>query len=442
MNVDPPASYGTAAGLPRLLPVSKDGSKLVFELAAILPLIIYLASGRLPYQVAGRTALAGFIGISILPPLRALENIADFLSESSDFLDQACSISELRRTVWDANWGSVFPCANGSASDILTKTAIRGITRTKIPDYNPSDLDGGPSEKLPTVVSIERARFKMNHRRPQTLYILDCSRNTGGYRSSSRLSSSDLPFSCEILLLLTLLGLSTLTAMFGLYGTAACIVIGLLFRISMCLNNESPGLTGCMLVAIHENASTWYLYQGSRDIIDTLLNKPMIQSLTSPFGAALPLFLRLLSACQIFTMAYVAAQKGWDGVGLLVVICAAMIFDRLCYSDNRLAHLWLRREGVDVRARCFEFGSRTAMIGAIQVLKKNDVVSWMDDILVPAERRDAWLARLKKSGSDEITGLEKQLSNNDKDWVELNTQQTLLAVKTIKDSEVPAKVED
>jgi hypothetical protein len=51
-----------------------------------------------------------------------------------------------------------------------------------------------------------------------------------------------------------------------------------------------------MLVAIHENASTWYLYSGSRAVVDTLLNKPTIHSIISPLGMVLPWFLRALAA--------------------------------------------------------------------------------------------------------------------------------------------------
>jgi hypothetical protein len=82
----------------------------------------------------GQTALAGFIGVSLFPRLGVLDSIADFLQQGADFLDRVSSVSEVRRTIWDANWSSVFPCANGFVGDILYAHALRGIQLVDIPE--------------------------------------------------------------------------------------------------------------------------------------------------------------------------------------------------------------------------------------------------------------------------------------------------------------------
>jgi hypothetical protein len=154
-----------------------------------------------------------------------------------------------------------------------------------------------------------------------------------------------------------------------------------------------------MLVAIHENASTWYLYMGSRGIIDALLNKPMIESIQSSLGSWLAFALRALAILQLVTMTYVAAQRGWDGVGFLALVVVAWVFDYFFYSDGRIAAQWLKDQGVGIKAHSFRFTGRTPMIGAIQVLKETPVTAWMDGILAPSGRRAVWLAELNGTTS-------------------------------------------
>lgn len=133
----------------------------------------------------------------------------------------------------------------------------------------------------------------------------------------------------------------------------------------------------CMLVALHENASTCYLYRGSRGVIDGLLNKTMIQAINSPFGAStwMGYFFSFLEVVQLVAMTYVAAQKGWDGVALLALVVVAWAFDSVVYTDDKMAALWLRREGVTMKARNFRFSGRTPMLGAIQLLSRSRIIS-------------------------------------------------------------------
>lgn len=153
-----------------------------------------------------------------------------------------------------------------------------------------------------------------------------------------------------------------------------------------------------MLSAIHQNASTWYLYTGDRGVIDGLLNKPMITAVETVFGKAVPAafiyFIQALSILQVVAMTYVNAQQGWDSVALLSFILFSKLLIGICGRQSSLARNWLRRHHIKVEAKTFLFSGRVAMLGAIQVFKKNSSSSWMDSILHRNARLDAILRGL------------------------------------------------
>ncbi|KAK1246308.1 hypothetical protein MKX08_000110 [Trichoderma sp. CBMAI-0020] len=459
-----PPSYGTDGAAPPVLPIVASQLQIIFEWVGLLPLVIYLAGTGLSHRLVGQTALAGFISVSLFPRLGVLDSVAAFLREGADFLDRASSISELRRTVWDASFGSVFPCANGAASDILTKHVIRTADDIEIPD-NLAELadayaagpntDGGQGEdadsegveddaKRDAKTAVSGSQF----RRYQTLYILDCTVDAGKRnvkKPGPSATWSSIFF--ETLFLLGLLGCCAVAVLFGLYGTAAAIIISAVFRVTRLsinvvtppgyLENNEPGqVGGYMLVALHENSSTWYLYRGSRAVIDGLLNKPMILGITARPNTAVALTLRALALLQLITMTYVAAQKGWDGVGLLALIVVAWTLDYVLYNDDKLAATWLKREHVTMKAWRCQFSGRTAMLGAIQLLKDGAVSSWMDQILAPSDRREAWLKSLPLDRPDfnmsESKDTLKEKEEDNQRWVKNNWLLTRAAVNAIR----------
>lgn len=40
-------------------------------------------------------------------------------------------------------------------------------------------------------------------------------------------------------------------------------------------NNEPTQVDGCMLAATYENQPIWYLYNGSREVVDRVINRPI-----------------------------------------------------------------------------------------------------------------------------------------------------------------------
>jgi hypothetical protein len=86
-----------------------------------------------------------------------------------------------------------------------------------------------------------------------------------------------------------------------------------------------------------------------------------------------------------------------------------------------------------MKIKSFQFSGRAILISTIKVFKKNSVERWMDEILAPSDRRVIWLARLKaEDSSPGIHALDSSLSTFDKEWVELNLDLTLQAVKILR----------
>jgi hypothetical protein len=213
----------------------------------------------------------------------------------------------------------------------------------------------------------------------------------------------------------------------GIYGTAAmlltsatsrlvCLVPSLVNRpADYLLNNEAAAhhRDACMLVSSHPNALEWYLLVGDRGIIDTILNKPMFLKTRDRIRAAAfaASWFQLAHLLQLTAMTFTAAQKGWDGVALIVLVAVDRTL-RWYFRSRIQARHWLEREGIHVKTKSFVFSGRGPMVGAIQLYSGSTVTRWMDDIFVPHPRRDAWLSRLQ--GESPTASLDKA----DLEWVE------------------------
>ena len=409
---------------------------IVFEWAALMPLVIYLASYKSSHTLVGKTSLTGRLCIGLFSKLGVLGKVASLLKEGSDDLDRACSISELKKDVWDANFGSKFPCANGAASALITSYA----TRAKIPISVESTIpSSGPTSEPTNPAAGQQPQF----RRYQTLHLLQLSRGAPPRTLVDRVRIFQLSLAFQLLLIFCLLGCAVIAALFGLIGTAAAIVTSVCIQLSCqvtqiqrpsrFLGGNEPG-QACMLTALHNNATTWCLFAGDRGIIDGILNKSMIYSVNCKFGErstrVLSYIFATLGFLQLLSMTYVASQKGWDGIGLLVLVTVCWAWEHVAQSDTSVVKEWITASDIDVKATTFEFSGRTAMLGSIQVWKKTPVETWMDDILAPTPRREVWLSYL--AGTNDFRGtvdLEKTLNDRDKRWVEGNVSRTREALK-------------
>ncbi|OBT57607.1 hypothetical protein VE04_01449 [Pseudogymnoascus sp. 24MN13] len=431
------SEWGTT-GLEPFLPIVPAPS-IAFEWAALIPLVIYLASYKSSHTLVGKTSLTGRLCIGLFPKLGVLGNVASLLKEGSDYLDRACSISELRKDVWDANFGSKFPCANGAASDLITCYVTRGNMPISVESTIPSS---GPTFEPTNPTAQQQPQF----RRYQTLHLIQLSRGASPLTLVDKVRNFQLSLAFQLLLIFCLLGCAIITALFGLIGTTAAIVTSVCIQLccqvtqiqrpSRFLGGNEPG-QACMLTALHNNATTWCLFAGDRGIVDGILNKSMIYSVNCRFGErstrVLSYIFAILGFLQLLLMTYVASQKGWDGIGLLALVTVCWAWEHVVQSDNSVVKEWVTTSDIDVKVTTFEFSGRTAMLGSIQVWKKTFVETWMDDILEPTPRREVWLSYLAGTNDSRATvDIEKTLNDRDKRWVKGNVSRTREALKIWK----------
>ncbi|KAI4215748.1 MAG: hypothetical protein LQ351_001735 [Letrouitia transgressa] len=443
---------------------------ILAEWAALIPLICHLAGYDEDPQMVGELALTGHLVVEVFPKLGLLNGIRKLLEGGADFLDRANVVGSTSSKIWDVNWGSTFPCANGVATAMVTEYAlnqrrhnvVQGPVNTsavatdveaKDPKSTPTakwpELDIASTKTLSETLSsknVEKAVPKRStaarFRRYQTLHIIQVARKSNHSRDKSRIPryiSSRVSIAASVIIPI---GVTVLLGLLGAYGTAAVLLSGALSKLVCRLlqmdrpsgfleNNEDHN--GCMLRAAHDNASTWYLYVGDRGPIDGLLNKTMLSLPGS--SKRLAIYFRLAHLFQLLAMTFVAAQKGIDGICLVILMVASYAL-RLLSGKQRIAKQWLEANGVRINAHTFEFGGRVAMIGAIHLLNGSKNPAWMDGIIVPCARRNAWLSEINPATQSEVQHEEtlRQLSPSDQSWVQLQSRLTREAAKMIDDT--------
>lgn len=405
--------------------------------------------------MVGELVLTGHLTTGLFPKLGYLNGIWRFLDRGPDFLDRANTRSECKFKVWDASWGSTFTRANGTASSVITEYALskhRKVYTAPEPIWqSPASEPAGPSPS-PSSKSVSRSTLtsSFSHRRNslvsspfrrhQTLHIVRLHRKMN--LSSSALHAF-LHSAGQILYVLSLLGMITLLVLSGAYGTSIVLLNSVLCK-AVCFFFSMPRPPGylesnerheaCMLSAAHDNASTWYLYVGDRGVVDWLLNKTM---LTLPFAKSTSMnlfavYFRLAHLLQILAMTYVAAQKGIDGVSLLVLMLGNYGVG-LLRGKNQIARRWLDKEGVGVEARTFRFSGRTPMVGCVHSLSGAGNAKWMDALISPSRRREVWLQELDAAGEGRLKDKNHEcLNSSDSTWVRLHTQMARDAVDLVR----------
>ncbi|KAK6081010.1 hypothetical protein SCUP515_03152 [Seiridium cupressi] len=314
---------------------------IISEWFAIVPLTCHLATPQYDHVILGEICFLGRIPVGLFPRLGTLSGLARLLCRGQEFFDGATTKGGISQTVWDVQWGSVFPAANGSVS-----AAVIQFIR---------------SRRKPTAILMPEHYIKQDDQN---------SRNGSSSRESNTIQ---LQRPCGYL-----------------------------------ENNEHHD--ACMPLAPHQNALEWYLFVGDRYVVDTMLNKSMLH-LILPQQVMACWWFNMAHVLQIAAMTFTAGQKGWDAVFL--VLC--LVFDRIgrwYHRSTQLASDWLQDEGVEVDSHTFQFTGRAVMLGAIQLYSGTKVTMWMDDIMVPHPRRDAWLDYMK---TGEIT---HEMSDTDIEWIE------------------------
>ena len=465
---------------------------IVAEWTSLIPLVVYLASYWHNHQLAGEAALSGRLYVNLFPRLGVLHGIARLLAKGPEFLDRVSTMGEVSHQVWDVNWGSAFPCANGAASSIITAYALsradwscvrmpdhvsifphhQNLEKVEkivdaIPETSPgckADRPGVAAENIQpaqntsvgaclgelsallTTLALNQADtcqearsavrkpgVGLGFRRYQTLHVIDFGRQKlatsyGGNRLIDQIADN---YAFQATRYLILLGVVVILCLGGIFGTAVILLMGVVTQVSSQFltvqrpskfleNNEAH--SACMLLSSHKNSATWYLYIGDRGVVDSLLNKPMFS--IPPVGKFFTHWFSIAHVVQLLAMTFVAAEKGWDGLALVILLLLANAM-HWRHSKSQLAQRWLRTEDVCVKAKSFEFTGRTAMLGAIHKMSGTTATDWMDEIMPRVPRRQIWLNRLRNDdlgfNSTADSDIEA-LSRFDQDWVLLNTE--------------------
>ncbi|KAF7508183.1 hypothetical protein GJ744_009480 [Endocarpon pusillum] len=334
--------------------------KIVAEWASVIPLVIHLATNRNDYITTGEVVLLGRISLEIFPKLGALSSLARLLQCGPGFLDQASIRGGENRTVWDVRWGSVCPAANGAASIAIIDHVLSRTQKTpvKMPD------------KVPTTA-------KARQEAPSELAVT----NNQNIRAPANVTTSRLkpvPPDQQPSIVGPSRSVAIIFSIGGLFGSAAILFFGAVSRVvslgssidrppGYLVNNENHD--ACMLLASHPNAMEWYLNIGDRSIVDTLLNKPMLQIIADSRTMLIGHWLNIANTIRLAAVTFVAAQKGWDGVSLIVLMAIDGAV-RWRFRGGNLARKWLEREGIEVVYKTFLFTSRSSMIGAIQLYSR------------------------------------------------------------------------
>ena len=447
---------------------------IIAEWAAVVPLVAHLASFRRDYQLLGDLALQGRLSIGLFPKLGVLSGISRLLKTGPEFLDQASTRGSSSQTVWDVKWGSIFPCANGAASSMIAHYALgkSPMAAIRMPEAipqsgvdEPATSESGPSSNGSTrsddagdqplsretekpipvsdsTPSKPTANVPMHFRRYQTLHVLQFSRSNPKMSMQRKLDLLTRSPYYDTVVIILLIGLATVLCLLGLYGTAVIVVSSAVTTLACryaqiqrppgYLENNEAQNDGCMLVATHQNVSTWYLYTGDRDIIDTILNKSMITIPSTTTAQALAFVFKATHVVQLLAMTFVAGQKGWDGVALVVLVGVDWILRRR-YSSRQTTENWLADEGISLEARSFEFTGRTMLLGAVVNLSGTTRTDWVDNIIPPHPRRNAWLDRLvhreHNAGSDSQSVSWTPL---DLRWIDLSYNLSIAAAEVLR----------
>lgn len=386
---------------------------IVSEWAGLSPLVFHLASSQDDYKTAGDVSLLGRFPVTLFPPLGAFDGMARLIERGTKYLDYASTKGGSSQTVWDVKYGGSFPVANGAASaSVISQLAKK---------HNPA---------------LEKCYKEPNAPRSQILNIYEFSKNDQNLSSFQALQRTKY---WQTLPVVFLVGLCVLFAILGAFGTAAIALTCALSRVFTLIVtfdrpvgylNSTETHSACMLVAAHQNALEWHLFTGDRGVVDTLLNKPMIKvpERNSKTQAA-SLWFRVANAAQIIAMTFTAADKGWDGLCLVLLLTAhyALVWLR----RQTLAGDWLDQEKITVNTRCLEFSSRHSLIGTIQKLSGANNSRWMDIILEPTARRNQWLRALSVP-TNMPTPFDGDVSNDDKERVNNDTKSSLEAIEIAK----------
>ncbi|KIK69179.1 hypothetical protein GYMLUDRAFT_638453 [Collybiopsis luxurians FD-317 M1] len=348
--------------------------------------------------------------------------------------------------VWDVNWGSHFQAVNGATQALVCAHALKHSTL--IPMSEPGSArrteeknDPKLAEKTTGVILKSSPKLSPHHYRHQMLHVLCFTRRDKGQKSSLkyRLWAIKSSLWCRAFAWLTQCTISTLLCFLGLYGTALGIFCGLSSQIACeylklrrpsgyLQNNEEHN--ACMLIGSHSNCSDWYLCIGDRSVVDCMLNKPMLMLPENIRAWPVSKAFTLLHFLQLLAMTFAAANQGWDSIGMFILMTIAWLMHLL--ETSQAVQMWLEEEKISVETKSFQCSGRSLMIGAIQIYSQTTISTWIDSIMVPHTRRNAWLREICPTLTHLGDADSSCFSTHDKDWIQRHSEWSKAIAEDLK----------
>lgn len=115
---------------------------LLSNWAAIVPLVVHVASEKADYTTTGEVVLAGELVVSLFPKLGTYHEYTLLLTRGDKYLDLVGSRGGSALSVWDVRWGATFPCANGAACSAVLDQLLKrlGDSEEPMPESLPQSI--------------------------------------------------------------------------------------------------------------------------------------------------------------------------------------------------------------------------------------------------------------------------------------------------------------
>jgi hypothetical protein len=142
------------------------------------------------------------------------------------------------------------------------------------------------------------------------------------------------------------------------------------------------------------NGSDWLVFYGSNTVVNSLVNKPLYRTRSTPFPTAIKLLLQLLIAAQWVLVVWACGLQDWNSFAITFWIMLCVFVSSYAYTPHNNVQDWLYFNcHLSLRRIRAEFSSRRAMLGAIVYLNPDSSegrTDWINPILSICTSRKEW----------------------------------------------------
>jgi len=309
---------------------------------------------------------------------------------SSEDITGVCCLDHVGRSAVlhciDGRYGDWYPCSTPSTTRLCVST-----------------------RKVSIVVKNDSINMQNERGRKQNLDIFDAMRlgPPSMIRPNSLFSSAFIRYRLVSTIgWLCCVGVAIVSLMAGLYIGCGYLLLVLLTGICVRfthggkprrLLDERPAPYARMVIATDSlNGSEWWAFYGGSYLLNSLLNKPLYRTDTTPTPKLLRFALRLLIVGQWVLAVGSCALQNWNALVISFWIICCALMNVYAYPPEERVQDWLRYDLNIVLERIHtEFSSRRSMLSALAYLNPDSAhTKWIDPILASSEDRSRWESAL------------------------------------------------